>query len=209
MSLIGQRQSQDSKPSLQIIDVGCGRGWLTNILSNFGEVLGLEPVSSVVMHACRLFPHLQFVVGTPEEYIQTGNAGKYDVAVCSEVIEHVPYESQLGFLAALASLIRSDGNIILTSPRGELYDMWTKTATHPQPIENWLTEDRLDKLAAECGLIVTRRERFFPVSFGDAAIPLLYRRPMRRLFSTIGYSPDHVPHSMMYQIVWLRNPAIP
>lgn len=30
-----------------ILDVGCGRGWLTNILSAHGNVIGIEPVKAV------------------------------------------------------------------------------------------------------------------------------------------------------------------
>src|SRR5687768_2476403 len=32
----------------KIIDVGCGRGWLSEKLSDFGVVTGIEPVESVI-----------------------------------------------------------------------------------------------------------------------------------------------------------------
>src|ERR1700753_1163011 len=32
----------------KILDVGCGRGWLSNLLTAYGNVIGIEPVKSVV-----------------------------------------------------------------------------------------------------------------------------------------------------------------
>src|SRR5271170_7116957 len=45
---------------LRILDVGCGRGWLTNLASKFGCSEGVEPVASVAEQARRLFPGICF-----------------------------------------------------------------------------------------------------------------------------------------------------
>lgn len=41
-----------------ILDVGCGRGWLSNLLMLYGNVIGIEPVRSVVEYGKNLFPTL-------------------------------------------------------------------------------------------------------------------------------------------------------
>ena len=41
---------------LRMLDVGCGRGWLTELASAFGECEGVEPVAAVVEQARKLFP---------------------------------------------------------------------------------------------------------------------------------------------------------
>ena len=54
----------------EIIDVGCGRGWLANKLADYGSVTGIEPVASVVEYAKGLFPKIQFYPMKPNEYIE-------------------------------------------------------------------------------------------------------------------------------------------
>ena len=43
---------------LEILDLGCGRGWLANLLSHYGDVKGVEPIKSVVAYANTLFSTL-------------------------------------------------------------------------------------------------------------------------------------------------------
>ena len=74
----------------QILDLGCGRGWLTNLLSFYGNVTGLEPVSDVVLYSKKLFPDLDFVHGDSKKMINLRRKVNYDIIVSSEVIEHIP-----------------------------------------------------------------------------------------------------------------------
>ncbi len=206
VSLIVQQQIGQSGEHLRIIDVGCGRGWLTNILSIYGEAIGLEPVSQVVKSAEKAYPHVQFVVGNPMDYAHTDQFRQFDLAVCSEVIEHVPHESQADFLAAISSLVRPGGNIVLTTPRGELFALWKKVAEHPQPTEAWLTERQLDSLARRCGLLIRKRRRCLEMPLTGVKTPIVHRRPFRSLMSIFRYAPDESSRRTIYQVVWLQRP---
>ena len=78
--------------SLRILEVGCGRGWLSNLASAYGIVEGVEPVAGVIDHARKMFPHIRFETGTAETVLRRKDFTPYDVVLCSEVIEHVPDE---------------------------------------------------------------------------------------------------------------------
>ena len=187
-----------------IIDVGCGRGWLTNILSVFGTVIGVEPVEDVVRYAIKLFPDLIFIHSSPAEYKSSENFQMADVVVCSEVIEHVPYEEQIKFLCDLANLLDSKGYLIITSPRGELFPEW-KLSHASQPVENWLTEDELAEKLLKAGFSVIERDRCYPTKLGRARFQLFHNPFIRKLFSIIGYQDDFGSKSMIYQVILAKK----
>ncbi|MHC9064142.1 glycosyltransferase [Nitrospira sp. CMX1] len=130
--------------SLRIIEIGCGRGWLTNLASAYGTVEGVEPVAGVVAHAKTLFPQYRFEPGTAETVLARSDFRPYDVVLCSEVIEHVPHEQKPTFLEGLKRLLTPDGYLILTTPRGEMWERWQTIAPPNQPVEAWVTEQQLE-----------------------------------------------------------------
>ena len=146
--------------SLKILDLGCGRGWLTNLLSSYGDTLGTDPCEAAIQRAKELFPDKDFRVVTSEELVAQGNAGAFDLIISSEVIEHLV--DQDSFMRSIHDLLRKGGFAILTSPRGELREYWVRH--HPgydQPIEIWLTEKELNVLSKAVGFKIIRRERIF------------------------------------------------
>lgn len=146
-------RGRDSQTSLRILDVGCGRGWLTNLAATYGACEGIEPVAGVVEWARKLFPHLRFEVGTAEGVLRRPDFVPYDVVLTSEVIEHVPHGRKEIFLSQLAQLLKPDGYLILTTPRGEMWEQWKTIAPPNQPVEDWVTEDQLRSLLESQGFI--------------------------------------------------------
>lgn len=144
------RSQHQSKP-LRMIDVGCGRGWLTNLAAAYGTCEGVEPVAGVVEWARKLFPHLRFEAGTAESVLRRPDFIPYDVVLTSEVIEHVPHGEKETFLVHLAQLLKPDGYLILTTPRGEVWEQWKTVASPSQPVEDWVTEDQLRALFVSQG----------------------------------------------------------
>src|SRR5262249_48655228 len=76
----------EAGPDKFLLDVGCGRGWLTNLLSAYGTAIGVEPVGPVVEHAPRLFPALRFETTVPADLAPER---RFDAILSSEVIEHL------------------------------------------------------------------------------------------------------------------------
>ena len=153
------------RQGLRVLDVGCGRGWLTNLADSYGSCVGVEPVAPVVEFARSRFPNLRFEVGTPGDLVRAGESGSYDVVIASEVIEHVPEAGRGDFVDDLRALLDADGAVILTTDRGELYRRWRRRpSTTEQPEENWLTEGDVKRLFESRGFVAAARDRaYFPI----------------------------------------------
>jgi len=128
--------SRMAQRPLRILDVGCGRGWLTQELSRFGSVVGVD---FSVQEARRCYPNLSF---KEANIVLQFPKGTYDVVVSSEVIEHLPQEHQAGHIRNSADALCEGGLFILTTPNKQQVEQLTKKhsdTSYLQPIENWLS----------------------------------------------------------------------
>ncbi|NOS78022.1 MAG: glycosyltransferase [Nitrospira sp.] len=147
--------------TLRILEVGCGRGWLSNLASQYGTVEGVEPVAGVIDHARKMFPHIRFEAGTAETVLKRTDFAPYDVVLCSEVIEHVPDPQKRAFLDELKQLLTPEGYVILTTPRGEMWERWKTISPPCQPVEDWITEQHLEQHFIAQGLTPLGLERIY------------------------------------------------
>lgn len=195
--------------ALEILDLGCGRGWMAQLLSSWGDVLGIDPLEASIERARQSFPALQFERAIADDLLARGFGERFNLIVSSEVIEHVPVGQQLGFLQDVARLLAGGGWCILTTPRGELWRGWTRVPRVHQPIEAWLTEDELDRLALEASLRVLARDRAHlprrpPTWQGRLLKSALERRLVRDL--PLGWVRNHLGYAAkFYQVVLLSR----
>lgn len=136
--------------NLSILDVGCGRGVISNLLSRYGSVLGIDPVRSVIEYGKGLYTDIELMALSLEEYSYIFPDKKYDLVVCTEVLEHVV--DKVGFLKKIKNLISEDGHLVISTPREEVQQEWISKYGDPaQPIEEWISTDNFIKLLDECG----------------------------------------------------------
>ncbi|MDR6940418.1 class I SAM-dependent methyltransferase [Mucilaginibacter pocheonensis] len=145
---------------MEILDLGCGRGWLSNLLSNYGNVTGIEPVQSVVEYANKLFQQLTIKKGTIEDIIAEGKTEYYDLVVCSEVVEHIPDNNKVHFINKINAAIKRKGFLIITTPRKDAEPEWKKYSDPNQPVEDWLTEKSLEELLVAASFKTLSLKRF-------------------------------------------------
>jgi len=146
---------------LEILDFGCGRGWMAPFLAPFGRVTGIDFSKEGISIARRQYGEVgTFLLadpGAPQLGIPVGK--QFDVVVSSEVIEHVlDHES---FMAQIVSLMKPQGWCFLTTPNGNVWDRFRSDARFKpglQPIENWLTPAKLSALLRRYGLGIVRHE---------------------------------------------------
>jgi 2-polyprenyl-3-methyl-5-hydroxy-6-metoxy-1,4-benzoquinol methylase len=146
--------------SLEMLDLGCGRGWLAPFLSKHGNVTGIDFAPAGIGFAQHNFSdHGTFLLADANlPFLGLPETKQFDVVVCSEVIEHVP--DQLALLLQISQLLRADGLCILTTPNGNIWPQFEKTRSREtlQPLENWVPPKRLQFLLREAGFELLRHE---------------------------------------------------
>ena len=162
------------KPRLRIADVGCGRGWLTEVLSHFGEAVGFDQST---VEAARRYPRLTFIerdvldleqapaprahdAHSKRDRLESAGRerpgpheqdvpGDFDVAVCSEVVEHIRREDQPKLAESISSILRQEGTLILTTPNRPVVARVVEKLglqNELQPVEDWLDAEALSRL---------------------------------------------------------------
>jgi SAM-dependent methyltransferase len=99
------------RKDLEIIDVGCGAGWLCPQLTRFGRVTGTDLSDEVLARARQRTPDVTFVAGD----FMNVDFGKhsFDVIVTLEVLSHVL--DQRAFLKKAASHLRPGGHLMMAT----------------------------------------------------------------------------------------------
>ncbi|MCW2119432.1 class I SAM-dependent methyltransferase [Flavobacterium sp. 7A] len=167
-------QTYYEQENLQILDIGCGRGWLSNLLTKYGNVTGVEPVRSVVGHAKKMFPHLNFICGTTKTILKK-QQNKFDLIIASEVIEHISDNKKKEFVQEIAMLLKDKGYLIITTPRKEVEQLWNSYSSQDQPIEDWIGEKELVELISAENFTTLKLERFSIAPIEGAAEILIYQ----------------------------------
>jgi 2-polyprenyl-3-methyl-5-hydroxy-6-metoxy-1,4-benzoquinol methylase len=130
----------------RILDMGCGTGWLSAILGQFGPTTAIDLSDFATTVSARKFPWVQFCQGDIFEWSQTQPL-VFDVVVSQEVIEHVV--DQEGYVAIAARLLRERGYLVLTTPNAcTVRAMRNASAWSNQPIENVLTVKELRSIVS-------------------------------------------------------------
>jgi len=156
-SLLGKAFGDRKSDQRQILDAGCGRGWLCPYLSEWGTTLGIDPLRSSIDSARTLFPGLTFEIATVEQL--EGNT--FDLVLSSEVIEHT--DDHAAYIRGIAKVMTAGGFLILTMPRAEVYAKFTQVFPRhlQQPVENWLDRTTLLESCRRAGLELVAEHRIF------------------------------------------------
>lgn len=126
----------------KIMEVGCGTGWLSAKLSEFGEVTACDLGSQIIAAAQKSYPQIKFISGDVHTLDLPSNY--FDLLVSSEVLAHVP--DQPAFIRRLAELIKPGGVLIIDTQNKYVFE---RDANIPPPegwIRQWVTMKTLKQL---------------------------------------------------------------
>lgn len=112
------RNGRDVLKGLNILEVGCGAGILTEALAKLkANMTALEPSPELEEAARNHLKgqslNIKYISELIEEH-SINNANKYDAVIASEVVEHVPCQKQ--FLQELTKCVKPNGSIFITTP---------------------------------------------------------------------------------------------
>lgn len=104
------KRIKDFRGHPRILEVGCGTGWMSAVLSVYGSVHGVDLSPKAIERASAACPAASFYCG---DFMTVDLTGSFDIVVTADTIAHVP--DQPGFIDRIASLMRPDGMLILMS----------------------------------------------------------------------------------------------
>jgi len=108
--------NKNNASGMKVLDVGCGNGNISRFIGSFGcEVLGIDISADTIREAQNQtsLQNVQFK-NTPAEELNVNE--KFDLIVCSEVIEHLYQPTPV--LQTLKNLLKPNGTLIVTVPNG-------------------------------------------------------------------------------------------
>jgi len=144
----------------QILDFGCGAGWLGQFLSPFGEIHAADIDPSTIERATAVFPNIHFYVLKEDLPLYGLHQDSYDIIISTEVIEHIVDKQY--FIEFLYSLLVPGGLLVLTTPRGELFSLWAAWVKgKQQPVEEWLSTQELRQFVLVNGFNILYQKWFY------------------------------------------------
>ena len=91
-----------------IMEIGCAHGVLLNKISiklGIKSVVGIDIASKNIELAKSSFPDISFFCCTIEEYITSNPTNKFEIAILSDIIEHIPDEVE--FLKKISGIAKT------------------------------------------------------------------------------------------------------
>jgi 2-polyprenyl-3-methyl-5-hydroxy-6-metoxy-1,4-benzoquinol methylase len=168
------------RADLEILDVGCGAGWLCAELTPFGRVTGTDLSDEVLARARERVPQASFVAGNFMDI--DFEVAKYDVAVSLEVLSHVA--DQQAFVRKISTLLKPGGYLMLATQNRSALERSAIPAPRPGQLRRWVDRSELEHLL-EGDLQV---EKIFTITpqFNRGVLRIVNSNQLRHLAKTIG-----------------------
>jgi len=121
-------------PGAEVLEVGCGFGYLTYALSRAGHrVTGIDISQVACDRAAERYGAVYRRVDL--EDLASEAPAHYDTVLFTEVLEHVP--DPASFLQAAARVAKPEGRLVLTTPNRSAYPADVLWETEPPPVHLW------------------------------------------------------------------------
>jgi 2-polyprenyl-3-methyl-5-hydroxy-6-metoxy-1,4-benzoquinol methylase len=125
----------------KILEVGCGTGWLSSRLCEFGKVTAVDLGQEIIQTAKTLYPEIDFRSGNIHTLDLPVNF--FDVIVTLETLSHVP--DQPGFLRRLSQLLKPGGFLLITTQNKSVFERRADIGPPNGWIRNWVTMKTLKR----------------------------------------------------------------
>lgn len=133
----------------QILEIGCGFGYLTYAIAKAGyNITGLDISQEAVKNAAKRYGNY-YLCADLVDYVQE-HKKQFDVVVMTELIEHIPDIKH--FISMVDELVKDNGLIVLTTPDKSAFADGVVWKTELPPIHLWwLSKKSIVELAKQIG----------------------------------------------------------
>jgi 2-polyprenyl-3-methyl-5-hydroxy-6-metoxy-1,4-benzoquinol methylase len=126
----------------RLLEAGCGTGWMSDRLTEFGSVTGCDLAEDVIARARTHYPSVTFLAG---DILSIDLEHEYDVVTCMEVLSHV-YD-QAAFVRRMRECLLPGGHLLLTTQNRFVYERRSDVvAREPGQVRRWLHRSELRAL---------------------------------------------------------------
>jgi len=141
--IVKQWLSGLGRNDLDILEVGCGSGWLCEQLTDFGRVTGTDLANEVIPPDRSAQGGPTFIAG---DFFKLGfPRSGFDVVVSLEVLAHV--EDQRAYVAKIADLLRPGGHLMLATQNSFTLARSSEVAPKgPGQVRKWVSARELRDL---------------------------------------------------------------
>lgn len=131
-------------PEADILEIGCGTGWMCGRLARLGKVTGIDIADEVISRASQTHPQVRFVAG---DFLDYEIGQRFDLIVSMEVLSHVADHD--AFFARVASLLKPKGNLLLTSQNRFVWERRSDVSpVMPGQLRRWFSRGELRRLVS-------------------------------------------------------------
>jgi 2-polyprenyl-3-methyl-5-hydroxy-6-metoxy-1,4-benzoquinol methylase len=131
------------RADLDILEVGCGSGWLSQQLVRFGKVTATDLANEVLPPSQAASGGPTFIAG--DFFALDLPRSAFDVVVSLEMLAHV--EDQSAYVDKIAGLLRPGGFLMLATQNRFTLSRWSEVAPRgPGQIRKWVSAGELRAL---------------------------------------------------------------
>lgn len=105
----------DIKKNYNVLDLGCGEGYLLSMMPETKEKLGVDISKKALKEARKVLknnPKIKLLFGDGHNI--KFNDKYFDVITCSEMLEHVPYPKKV--IAEIHRILKDNGKAVISLP---------------------------------------------------------------------------------------------
>ena len=153
-----------------VLDFGCGTGYGAAALAGVAEsvtALDIDPAAIQWARDAHRHPRLHF-----EQRSDLGQglaAQSFDLVTCFEMIEHVDHDTQIATIRSIASLLKRDGKLVISTPNPRVTPHYGENPYHLREMNE---DEFLELLRPFFGHVLMLRQWVRPsVLIGDEPIP--------------------------------------
>jgi 2-polyprenyl-3-methyl-5-hydroxy-6-metoxy-1,4-benzoquinol methylase len=126
----------------EILELGCGTGWLSEQLVQFGPTTAIDIADEVIKRAKARAPHINFLAG---DFLQIPlSKSHFDVVICLETLSHVA--DQPLFVHGIAAVLKPGGYLILTTQNRSIMILHDVLPPGVGQIRKWVDKKGLQAL---------------------------------------------------------------